>query len=82
MTMDSRLRAHIDETIGGCAWTPITNVIWEDGKTPWLLSLFDENVDFEGRLYRCIILKKIVYDPDDLTAVDYAEDILAQAWET
>ena len=80
MTMNDSLRTHIGETIDGGAWEAVTGVYWEDESTPWQITKFENDVSFEGCLYRCVILEKVVYDPEDITAVDYAEDILAQAW--
>lgn len=78
--MNERLRENIGETIDGSAWESVTGIYWENG-TPWKLNKFEGDVSFEGSLYRCVILEKIVFDPDDLTAVDYAEDIYAAAWK-
>lgn len=77
--MDERLREHIGATIEGGAWEPITGILWEN-ETPWQLFKFEQDVEFEREIYRCVIIEKWVYDPDDLTAVDYAEDVFAKAW--
>lgn len=77
--MDSELRAHIAETcIGG--WSPVTGMYWEES-SPWQLFSFEQDVEFEGRDFRCVIIQKVAYDPDDLTAVDVAFDVFSEAWE-
>lgn len=48
--------------------------------TPWQLAKFEGDVSFEGSIYRCVIVKKIIFDPADVSAVDYAEDIYSAAW--
>ena len=78
--MNERLRENIGETIDGSAWEAITGIYWESG-TPWQLAKFEGDVSFEGSIYRCVILQKIIFDPDDVSAVDYAEDIYAAAWK-
>ena len=79
MKMSEDLRQNISETIDGSAWEAITGIYWENG-TPWQLAKFEGDVSFEGSIYRCVIVKKIIFDPDDVTAVDYAEDIYSAAW--
>ena len=73
-------KQNISETIDGSAWETITGILWENG-TPWQLSKFEGDVSFEGSIYRCVIVEKIVFDPDDVSAVDYAEDLFTAAWE-
>lgn len=80
MKMSEELRQNISETIAGSAWEDITGIYWENG-TPWQLSKFEGDVSFEGSIYRCVIVEKIIFDPADVTAVDYAEDIYSAAWE-
>ena len=79
MKMNEDLRQNISETIAGSAWEVITGVYWENG-TPWQLAKFEGDVSFEGSIYRCVIVEKIIFDPGDVTAVDYAEDIYSAAW--
>lgn len=78
--MDSDLRQQIAETYDGGAWQSVTGILWQDGQ-PWQIRKFEEVVEYEGCLWRCIILTKNVLDADDIGAVDYCEDILSEAWE-
>ena len=80
MKMSEELIQNIIETIDGSAWEAITGLLWENG-TPWQLYKFEGDVSFEGSIYRCVIVEKIIFDSDDVSAVDYAEDIYAAAWE-
>lgn len=75
--MPEDLRLNIAATTDG--WEPVTGVLWTDG-TPWQVLKFERDVEHEEALWRCVILERVVYDPDDLSAVDYAEAILADAW--
>lgn len=77
--MNERLRENIGETIDGSAWEAITGIYWENG-TPWQLAKFEGDVNYDGSIYRCVILQKIIFDPADVTAVDFAEDIYSAAW--
>jgi len=78
--MDKDLRQNIAETYDGSAWKPVTGLLWQDG-TPWQLWKFEEIVEFAGESYRCVIVEKSIYDPDDTEAVDYSIDILSEAWK-
>ena len=80
MKMSEELRENISETIDGSAWEASTSIIWENG-TPWQLAKLEGNVSFEGSMYRCIIVEKIIFEPGDVSAVDYAEDIFTAAWK-
>lgn len=80
MKMRDDLRQTISETIDGSAWEAITGIYWENG-TPWQLAKFEGDVSFEGSIYRCVIVEKIIFDPDNVSAVDYAEDLFTAAWE-
>ena len=80
MKMDDDLRQNISETVDGSAWEAITGVYWENGM-PWQLAKFEGDVSFEGSIYRCVIVEKIIFEPGDMSAVDYAEDIFTAAWK-
>jgi len=77
--MDRDLRQHISETIDGGAWEAVTSILWQDG-TPWQLWKLERDIEFDGDLWRCVIVAKAVYDPDDPGAVDYAVDVISEAW--
>lgn len=76
--MDERLRQNIAECYG--TFEPITGVLWQDG-TPWQLWKFEQDVEFEGKMWRCVIIEKDYIDPADASAIDHTEDVLAEAWE-
>lgn len=78
--MDQDLRSHIDEIFDGGSWEKLTGVLWEKG-TPWQLFKFEHDVDFGGKLYRCVVISKNILDPDDIEAVDCAVDVLSSSWE-
>lgn len=77
--MYTDLRQNIAETIDGGCWEALTGVNWQDG-TPWQLYKLERDVEFEGKVWRVIIIEKQTLDPDDITAVDRAEDVLFEAW--
>lgn len=78
--MTSEIRQQISENYDGSAWESVTGILWQDGK-PWQLRKFEEIVEYEGCLWQCLVVTKIVFDADDIGAVDYCEDILSEAWE-
>lgn len=78
--MDERLRQNIGEVCGCEHYEAITGIMWQNG-TPWQLFSFDNDIDFEGERWRVVMVQKWVYDPDDVTAVDYTEDIFSEAWQ-
>lgn len=78
--MDERLRRTIDECYDGSAFVAVTGVMWKDG-TPFQIFKFEEDVECEQKLFRCLIITKWVYDAADLSAVDYTEDVFTDAWE-
>ena len=77
--MNNELRNHISEVYDGGSWEAITGILWKDGE-PWQLFKFEQDVDFEGEFYRCCIISKSVYDPDDVESVDYTEDVFCESW--
>lgn len=80
MKMSEELRQNIGETVDCSAWEAITGIYLENG-TPWQLSKFEGYASYEGIIYRCVIVEKIIFDPDDVSTVDYAEDIFTAAWQ-
>ena len=44
------------------------------------LFMFEQDVEFDHKMYRCVIIEKRVFDghSDD---VDYAEDVYFESWE-
>lgn len=76
--MKEDLRQHIAEIYDGGCWEAVTGVCWEKG-TPWQIHKFERIVDFDGGIYSCVILTKTVYDPFDISAVDYVKDLLFKA---
>lgn len=78
--MDSALRQHIAEVFGGDgSWEAVTAIMWKDD-VPFQIWKFEQDVEYQGKWYRCLIISKDVFDPDDLEAVDYTEDIYSDAW--
>ena len=77
--MDIDLRLHVGEIYDGAAWEAVTGVLWNNG-VPFQLFKFEQDVDYDGARWRCVIIQKCVYDRDDVSAVDYAEDVFAEAW--
>ena len=77
--MKETLRQHIESTYDGSAWERITPLYWEDG-TPWDLWLFDHDVEFDGDTWRCCIVMRCEYSPDDLDAIELVEDVFTSAW--
>lgn len=73
------VRDIISETYDSTAYEAITSILWQDG-TPWQLVKFERDIELDGEWYRVVLIEKITYDPDDLEAVDYSEDILFEAW--
>ena len=73
------LRQTIGETYGSESWEPLTGKLYpaEDGMQ---LFMFEQDVEFDHKMYRCIIIEKRVFDghSDD---VDYAEDVYFESWE-
>lgn len=78
--MDERLRQNIAETCGAEFWEPITGKLWQN-EQPWDLWAFNQDVEFDGETWRCVIVQKIWYDDERPEEVEYAEDVLAEAWK-
>lgn len=77
--MNERLRQNIGEIYDAGAWEPVTGIVWQ-GDDPWQLMSFEQDVEFEGKTWRCVIVQCIHFDADDLDAVDYAEDVFSAAF--
>lgn len=73
------LRDHIGEIYDGGCYEPITGMLWKRGQ-PFQLFKFERDVEFESKIYRCLLIVKNVYDSNDLTAVEYSEDISFEFW--
>ena len=78
--MNEKLRTYINEHYDGSAWEPVTGVYWEGGQ-PWQLWKFELDVEFEGKRWRCVIVRRDEIAPDDASAVEYSEDVFGHAWE-
>ena len=78
--MSKELRQHIAEVYDGGCWDNVTQIMWRNGQ-PFQLRKFIRDVDFDGAYWRCIIVEREVIDANDITAIDYAEDIFAEAWK-
>ena len=78
--MFEELRMSINATYDGSSWEDVTALYWQDG-TPWKIVKFDRDVEYGKKTYRCIIIEKWVFDPEDLEALDYAGVLLEEAWE-
>lgn len=79
--IDEGLRRNIDECYDGSAWEAVTGILGLKGRTPFRIWKFEKDVEYEHKMYRCLIIEKCVYDADDISAVDYAETIYEDAWE-
>lgn len=78
--MDEGLRRNIDECDGIFGWEAVTGLLLK-GETPFKIWKFDKDVEYEHKMYRCLIIEKDVYNADDIDAVDYSETIYEDAWE-
>lgn len=78
MEMSNELYQHIAEIYGTCD-DPITGIILEED-TPWQLWKFERDVEFQGKIWRCVIIEKVVYDPDDPTAADFTDVVFSNAF--
>lgn len=78
MEMSNELYRHIAEIYGTCD-DPITGIIWEED-APWQLWKFERDVEFQEKIWRCVIIEKVVYDPDDPTAVDFTDVVFSNAF--
>ena len=78
--MNEDLRTYISEHYDGGAWDAITPIYWKNGQ-PWQLWKFEHDVDFDGYRWRCVIIRRDEIDPEDISAVNYSEDVFADAWE-
>jgi len=78
--MDEGLRRNIDECYDGSAWESVTGILWKE-EEPFQICKFERDVEFEHKMYRCLIIEKIVFDSDDISAVNYSETIYEDAWE-
>lgn len=78
--MNEGLRNRIGKIYDGSAWEPVTGILWKYN-IPFQLFKFERDVVFDGKLWRCIIIQDVSYDPDDTSAVDCARDVFAEAWE-
>lgn len=77
--MDERLRSHIGNVYDGGCWECVTGTHWQDG-TPWDIWMFERDVEFDGETWRCVIIERYEYSPQDLTAVENVEEIYSAAW--
>lgn len=64
---------------GGC-YEPVTGICWKDG-LPHQLFIFERDIEYYGKCLRVVYIKKSIYDPADLSAVDYEEDVYFDCWE-
>lgn len=78
--MNEDLRMYIAEHYDGGAWDAITPIYWENGE-PWQLWKFENDVDFDGRRWRCVIIRHDEIASEDISAVECSEDVFARAWE-
>lgn len=78
--MNERLRQTISKTYDGSCWERITPLYWEDG-TPLDLWLFNHDVELDGDTWRCYIIMRCEYSPDDLDVIEQTEDVFTAAWQ-
>ena len=62
------------------SWDPVTDVYWQTDSL-WQIYKLEQDVEFEGRVYHCVILSKLVSNLFDPGLILYAEDIFSEAWE-
>ena len=78
--MNEWLRKNIDECYDGGEWEDVTGILGKKDE-PFQILKFEQDVEYEHKMYRCLIIEKWVYDADDLSAVNYSETIYEDAWE-
>lgn len=78
--MNKDLINRIEEIYDGGAWEAVTGVVWQ-GARAWQLFKFEQDVEFEGALWRCVLLAKDELCPEDVEAVERREYILTEAWQ-
>lgn len=79
--MPDDLRRHIGEIYDGSAWEQIGARYFPTDGDPFEVYSFERDVEFEGALWRCVIITKWVLDADDPEEIDYTEDVIADAWK-
>lgn len=80
-TMPDDLRRHIGEIYDGSCWDNIVGNCFPTDGQPFFLWKFDADVEYDGAMWRCVIVEAVYLDANDLDAVDYAEDVFSAAWK-
>lgn len=68
------LRKHIGEIYDGATWEPVTG-LYNDGVEAFQLWKFEKDVEFQGELWRCLLIRKDEIDPEDSECIFQSEDI-------
>ena len=80
--MDMGLYLHIGEVYGVESWQKILDKHWIEDGIGFELWMFDNDVEYDGHLWRSVIIQRCVYDAqlgaDD---VDHVEMVMALAWK-
>ncbi len=78
--MSEELLQHISECYGTECWERLTGIIW-NGNTGYDLWLFQRDVEYDGKNYRCTVIRREWYDHEVSDVdVDYSECIFAEAF--
>lgn len=78
LKMPEDLRDHIRQT--GCLVPePATGIRWSDEGGVQIM-VFDDDVEFEGKTWRCIIVERWIWSNRHSEAIDSTEDIYTDAW--
>lgn len=81
LKMDEELLLHIGAIYGSECWDEITGKRW-NGNNGFQLFAFDHDVSFRNKNYRCVIIRKDIYDAKiSYHDLIYSEDIFSDAWE-
>lgn len=78
--MNKELRKKIDENYDGGFWEKVTGIL-HNNDTPFCIYKFEHDVEFENETYRCIIIEKQIYDPEDPQIIDSVETLLEESWK-
>lgn len=78
--MDKELRKKIDENYDGRFWEKVTGIL-HNNDTPFCIYKFEQDVEFENEIYRCIIIEKQIYNPEEPQIIDSVETLLEESWK-
>lgn len=80
INMDSDLRNSISATISSDHWEPVTSKMFPAAPSaPWQLWTLQEDIEYNGAMWRCCIVRMDTYNTDAPEEIDYSEDIFSSA---